>query len=61
MIQLDERLREYAAARAERISQNDSDLLVARALARPARRGQLTRHGRNVAGAVLAILLLVGP
>jgi hypothetical protein len=59
MIQLDERLRQYAAARAERISQNDSDLLVARALARPARRGQLTRHGRNVAGAVLAILLLV--
>jgi len=61
MNKLDERLRRYAEARAGRISDSDADLLVTRALAKPARRPRWTRHGWNAGLAVgIALLLIIG-
>jgi hypothetical protein len=56
---LDVTLRTYVAARADRISENDSDLLVTRVLARPAPRGRWTRHSLNAAAAIVLSLLLI--
>jgi hypothetical protein len=58
MTELEGQLRHYVAGRADRISENDADVLVARALGRPARRGW-ARHGFNAAAAVALSLLLI--
>jgi hypothetical protein len=58
MTEFEEHLRRYAAGRAGRISENDAELLVARALGRPAR-SRWARHGFNAAAAVVLSLLLV--
>jgi len=58
MTELEEHLRRYAAGRADRISENDADALVARALGRPAR-SRWVRHGFNAAAAVVLSLLLI--
>lgn len=60
MTQLDQDLRRYAAARADRISENESDLIVTLALARRIPRSGWTRLGRNAAAAVALSLLLIG-
>ena len=52
-------LRTYIAARADRISEKESDLLVTRALARPAPRSRWSRHGLNAASAIVLSLLLI--
>lgn len=59
MKELNVTLRTYAAARADRISENDSDLLVTRALARPAQRRRLVRHGLNATAAIVLSLILI--
>ena len=61
MTELEARLRRYADARARGVSDNDADLLVTRALARPLRRPGWTRHGLNAGLAFgIALLLIVG-
>ena len=61
MTGLEEALRRYVARRADGISPSDADLLVTRALARPASMARWTRHGRNVVVAVaLSVLLIAG-
>ena len=59
MTQLSDDLRRSIAHRADQISQNDGDLLVTRALARPASRGPWARHGLNVAAAVTLSLVVI--
>jgi hypothetical protein len=60
VIELEERLRRYADARARGISDSEADLLVTRALGRPAR-ARRTRHGLNAGLALgIALLLFVG-
>lgn len=58
MTKLEASLRRYATDRADRISENDADVLVTRALARPYRR-PWARHGFNAAAAVVLSLLLI--
>jgi hypothetical protein len=58
MKELDVTLRTYVAARADRISENESELLVTRSLARPAPR-RWSRHGLNAAAAIVLSLLLI--
>jgi hypothetical protein len=55
---LDQQLGRYVTGRADRISENESHLLVTRALARPAP-SRWTRHGLNAAAAVVLSLLLI--
>jgi hypothetical protein len=52
-------LHTYIAARADRISEKESDLLVTRALAGPASRSRWRRHGLNAATAIVLSLLLI--
>jgi DNA-binding beta-propeller fold protein YncE len=59
MKELDVTLRTYVAARADRISEKESELVVTRALARPAPRGRWTRHSLNAAAAVVLSLALI--
>ena len=58
MTQLEQHLRGYVAGRADRISERDSNLLVTRALGRPAR-SRWARYGLNAAAAVVLSLLLI--
>lgn len=61
MTDLEERLRLYAAERADTIGQHDADLIVRRTLARRSARPSWTRHGLNaVAAVVLSLVLLAG-
>jgi hypothetical protein len=52
-------IRRYIAGRADQISENDSDRLVTRTLARPRRRGRWTRHGLNLAAAAALSLVVI--
>jgi hypothetical protein len=61
MTGLREQLKRYVARRADAVSPSDADLLVTRALTRPVSTARWTRHGRNVAAAmVLSLLLIAG-
>jgi hypothetical protein len=54
-----ERLRRYAAQRAEEISQHEANLVLNRALSRAGQRRGWTRHGVNAAAAVALSLILI--
>jgi hypothetical protein len=58
-MKLDEHLRGYVGGRADGVSENDADVLVTRALARPAPPDRWPRHGRNAAAAVALSLVLI--
>ena len=59
MTVLEDRLKRYAAGRADGVSTSDADRLVTRALTRPRSQARWTRHGLNVAAAVALSLLLI--
>jgi hypothetical protein len=61
MTELSDDLRRNIAHRADQISQNDGDLMVTRALARPASRGPWPRHGLNIVAALgLSLVVIAG-
>ena len=58
---LEQRLRAYAANRSNSISQPDADLIVSRTVARESRRVSWSRHGFNAAAAlVVSVIILLG-